>query len=93
MTRVSLMIRGLRRAKGPTKRKLPISIEDLKELSDVIDHTQIDQQIIWRAALLGWFFMLRMGERFDTNDANAPPGRHPILVSDIDPLYRGKLTH
>ena len=93
MRRVSLMIRGLRRAKGPTQRKLPISIEDLKTLSGMTDHTKIDQQILWITVLLGWFFMLRMGELFDNNDQNRPAGRHPILMSDIDPLYQGNLAH
>lgn len=93
MPRVSLMSKDLRRPKGPTQRKFPISIEDLRTLSGMLGHTNIDHQILWAAVLLGWFFMLRTGELFDNNDLNRPAGRHPILLSDIDPLCQGNLTH
>ena len=93
MPRVSLMIRGMRRAKGPTQRKLPISIEDRTTLHGMMDHIDIDQQILWSTVLLSWFFMLRMGEMFDNNDKTRPEGRHPLLMSDIDPLCKGNLTH
>ena len=93
MPRASLMIRGLRRAKGPAQRKLPISLEDLRTLNGMIGHKQIDRQIQGATVLLGWFCMLRMGELFPTSDPNRPPGRHPVLVSDIDPLCGGNITH
>ena len=59
----------------------------------MLDHDNIDPQIIWAVVLLSWFFMLRMGEMFDNNDKCRPSGRHPLLISDIDPLFKGKLTH
>ena len=93
MPRVSLMIRGLRMAKGPTQRKLLVSIEDLNILHSMLDHDNIDQQIVWAAVLLSWFFMLRMGEMFDNNDKCRPSGRHPLIISDIDLLCKGNLTH
>ena len=34
MPRAALMVRGLRRAKGPTRRKLPTSLEDLKVVKE-----------------------------------------------------------
>ena len=61
MPRVALMIKGLRMAKGPTTRKLPVSLEDLRPLSGAANRSQIDRQIVRGAILMGWFFMLRMG--------------------------------
>ena len=93
MPRVSLMIRGLRRANGPVTRKLPFSIEDPKTLNDMIEHDDIDQQVLWATVLMGWFFMMRMGEHLENNDQNRPASRHPLRMSGIDPLYKGNLTH
>ena len=93
MPRVSLMIRGLRRAKGPTQRKLPITIEDLTTLHDMIDHTDINQQTLWGTVLLGWFFMLRRGLLVDNNNKTRPAERHPLWLSDIDPLCQGNLAN
>ena len=62
MPRVVLKVRWLRRHKGPTQRKLPISLGDLRTLKGMIDMNQIDQSILWETVLLGWFFMLRMSE-------------------------------
>ena len=57
--RALLMVRGLRRARVPTKRKLPISVEDLMPLKEMIRLNQIGRQILRAAALIGWFFTLR----------------------------------
>ena len=92
MPRAMLMVRGLKRAKGPTQRKLPISVEDLGTLKGTMDLAQSDQLTLWTATLLGWFFMLRMSEFLDNKNPLMPDGRHPLLMSDIDPLRNGKLT-
>ena len=93
MPRVSLMVRGLRRAKGPTQRKLPISLEDLREVKNMMDLAQIDQYILWETTLAGRFFMLRMSEFLGSKNPNLPTDRHPLRMSDIDPLCGGKLAH
>lgn len=74
MPRVMLMVRGLRRAKGPTQRKIPTTIEDRMALNGMLDLGQVGQQILWATILLGWFFMLRMSEFLDTGDPLAPEG-------------------
>ena len=93
MPRVMLAIRGLRRAKVPARRKLPISVEDLRDPKRMLDLDQIDEQILWAATPIGWFFMLRMSGFPDAENPITPEGRHRILISDIDPLRGGKLTH
>ena len=92
MPMVMLMVRGLRRAKCHTRRKRPITLEDLKVLKGMLDLKNSDQLTIWAAALLGWFFMLRMSEFTDNRGPLPPEGRHPILISDIDPLCKGELA-
>ena len=42
----------------------------------------------------GFFFTMRMRVGlFGANDPNLHPGRRPILISDVDPLYRVRITH
>ena len=90
--RVMLMVRGLRRANGPTQRNLPATVEDLGTLKGLLDLGQVGQQILWTSVLLGWVFMLRMGEFLDAKNPLTPDGRRPVLISDIDPLCDGKST-
>ena len=91
--RVMLMVRGLKRAKGQTQRKRPITLEDLRALQWMLNLDTSDQSTVWASTLLGWFFMLRMSEFLDTRGPTPPDDRHPLLVSDIDPLCAGVITH
>ena len=93
MPRVMLMIRGLGRAKSPARRKLPISVEDMGAPKDMPELMRIDRQILCKTVLLGWFFTLRLIELLDSKNPLTPDGRRLILVSDIDPMCGGKLTH
>ena len=92
MTRVQLMLKGLRRTAGPAKRKLPCSLEDLRALKGLLNLKDPDQIILWDSILLGWFFMLRMSEFLVNDDKNKPAGRHPLHVEDIEPLCQGTST-
>ena len=93
MPSAMLMVRGLRRAKVPTHRKLPISVEYLRTLKGMLDLHQIDQQILRATMIIGMFFMLRASEFLDAKNPLTPAGRRPILVPDIDLLRGGKLAH
>ena len=93
MSRVQLMLKGLKRAQGPTKRKLPITVEDLRALKGLLNLSDPDQLCLWTTILTGWFFMLRMSEFLVTNSKHAPPGRHPLHMDDVQPLCEGRPTH
>ena len=43
MSRVQLMLKGLKREKGPTNRKLPITVEDLRALKGLLNLKDPDQ--------------------------------------------------
>ena len=90
--RVMLRIRGLGRAKGPTRRKLTISPEDMGAPNGMPELMRIDQQILLTTVLRGWFFTLRLGGLLDARNPLTPDGRRPILVSDIDPMCGGELA-
>ena len=92
MNRLQLLIKGMMRSKGPTARKLPTSVEDLRTLRGLLDLKDTDQMILWATTLLGWFFMLRMGEYLTTNSRNCNSERRPISTSDIEPRCRGEPT-
>ena len=53
--RVMLMIRGLGRGKGPARRKLPISVEDMGAPKGIPELMRIDRQILLTTVLRGWF--------------------------------------
>ena len=92
MPRAQLMVRGMRRDKGPTARKLLFFVYDLKTLKNLLDLDNADRQFVWCAVLLGWFFMLRMGEILVTPNPNMGEERHPLLMRDIEPLSTGART-
>lgn len=50
-----LIIRGLRREKGPAQRKLPITVEDLNDLRGMLVPIQIDHAILRASVLIGRF--------------------------------------
>ena len=85
MSRVQLMLKGLKRASGPTNRKLSFAIEDLRALKGLLNLNDADQACLWTCILTGWFFMLRMSELLVPNSKHTPPGRHPILMEDVQP--------
>ena len=93
MARVQLMLKGLKRASGPTNRKLPFSVEDLRALKGLLNLKEADQLCLWVTILTGWFFMLRMSEFLVTNSSRTPEGRHPIFMEDAQPLHLGSPTH
>ena len=45
MNRLQLMINGMKRANGPTARKLPTAVEDLRSLKGLLDLNDIYQRI------------------------------------------------
>ena len=92
MSRVQLMLKGLKREKGPTNRKLPITVEDLRALKGLLNLKDSDQLCLRAVILTGWFFMLRMSEFLATKSKHAPEGRHPLYMEDIHPLCDGKPT-
>ena len=92
MSMVQLMLKCLKRASGPTNRKLPFTIEDIRSLKGMLNLRDADQACLWACVLTGWFFMLRMSEFLVTNSKHTPPGRHPILMEDVQPLCQGSPT-
>ena len=93
MPRLQLMLKGMYRERGATVRKLPFMLDDLRSLKEVLELGIIDQQIVWCAALLGWFFMLHMSEFLYTKNKNMSADRHPLYMRDIEPRCVGQATH
>ena len=89
MSRVQLMLKGIRRASGHANRKLPFSAEDLRTLKGMLNLKDTDQLTLWAATLVGWFFMLRMSEFLVSDTKHAPTDRHPIYTNDLEPLCQG----
>ena len=88
MKRLQLLLKGAKRLKGPTNRKLPVTVEDLKVVYDMLDvPNNIDNRILWCSVLLGWHFMLRMSEYVVTGKETTQ--RHPLHTQDIEPLHDG----
>ena len=72
MKRLHLLLNGSKRTKGPTNRKLPATVEDLKVTHDMIDvKNNIDNRILWCCILPAWHFMLRMSEYVATGNDGA----------------------
>ena len=88
MKRVQLLLKGAKRVKGPTNRKLPVTVEDLKVVYELLGvDGNIDNRILWCSILLGWHFMLRMSEYVVTGKETQE--RHPLHMGDIEPLCDG----
>ena len=62
MNRLQNITKGARRGKGPRKRKLHVTAEDLNCIYNKIDWGCPDSVTIWCTIAIAWFFMLRMGE-------------------------------
>ena len=91
--RAHLMIRGMRREKGPAAIKSPFTLSDLKSSNVFLDLDTIDRQIARGAVLLGRFFMLRMSEIAITSNLNLSEDRRPLHMRDVDPLSQGVRAH
>ena len=87
MPMVQLMMKGMRSEKGSTARKLPFMVDDIRSLNDLLNLATIDRKILWRSALLGWFFILRMSGFLKTHK-NFSEDRRPVLMRDIEPLAK-----
>lgn len=88
MKRTLLLLKGEKRTKGPTNRKLPVAFDDVKVTHDALDiENNIDNRILRRRILTGWHFALRMGEYFATWKETAQ--RHLMRMADIGPLMDG----
>ena len=88
MKRLQLLLKGAKRAKGPTNRKLPVTVEDLEVISGMLHaKDNIDNRILRCNILLGWHFMLRMSEYIVKGKETE--GRHPLHMEDIEPLKDG----
>ena len=87
------MRKGLRRARGPERRKLPFSLEDLRPLKGLLNLREADQLILRTSILLGRFCMLRMSEFLTTDKGGGSGGRHPILLNEAEPMCMGSPTN
>ena len=54
MSRVQIMLKGLKRAKGPANRKLPFPHDDMMALKGLLNLQDVGQLIFWVSAM-GWF--------------------------------------
>ena len=72
--RVMLTIRGLGREKGPGRRKLSISVEDMGAPNGIPELMRIGQQILLKTVLRGWFSTLRLGGLLDAKNPLTPDG-------------------
>ena len=94
MTRLQNLMKGARREKGPTNRKMPVTIEDLNCIHSSVDWDNPDSVTLWCTIIIAWFFMLRMSEYLETGNQKSQCDekrqRHPLLMSDIEPLIGGK---
>lgn len=79
---------GGRREKGPTKRKMPVTADDMEKIYDFADWGNPDSVTLWCTASIAWFFTLRRGymeivpKSDEDGDVNL---RHPCLTDDIEP--------
>jgi hypothetical protein len=62
MTRVWLAVKGLKRLKGATARKWPVTARMMERLSTRYDVGKADECVVWSATCTGWFFLLRASE-------------------------------
>ena len=67
MVRLQNLMRGARRGKGPTKRKMPVAAGDLNKIYDAADWQNPDSVTLRRAISIAWFSMLRMGGYLEKN--------------------------
>ena len=86
MYRVKLLLQGAKREEGPPNRKLPVSCEDLIEIHRSLTPGCINEQIIYCAVLLGWFFMLRKSEYLGPGlpGQSHSTFRHSIRALDLE---------
>ena len=90
MSRVQLMLKGLKRAKGPTNRKLPITLDDIRALKGLLNLQGPGQLCLWATILTGWFSMLMMSEFIVINSKHAPPpGEAPDTYGGRATVMRG----
>ena len=94
MTRLQYLMKGARREKGPAKRKLPVTTEDLNQVYMSTNWSNPDSVTLWCTISIAWFFMLRMSEYVDKGPADryGKYGRHPLRMGEIEPLVKGKRT-
>ena len=89
MYRVQNIMKGARREKGPTERKLPVTAEDLNRIYNKVEWGNPDSVTLWCSLSLAWFFMLRMGEYLEkrpTEELNEDiDTRHPLQMDEIEP--------
>ena len=92
MTRLQFLMKGARREKGPAKRKLPVTTEDLNHVYNMTNWDNPDSVTLWCTVSIAWFFMLRMSEYLEKgpSDKYGRLGRRPLLMHEIEPLCGGK---
>ena len=90
MRRLQNLMKGARRAKGPAKRKLPVTTEDLNHIYNMADWANPDSVTVRCAIAIAWFFMLGMSEYIDGGGrASGDKTRHPLTTDEIEPLRGG----
>ena len=65
-------------------------VGDIRSPKALLNLETIGRGILWRSALSGWFFMLRISELLKTNNKTMSEGRLPNRTRDIDPLGNGR---
>ena len=82
MNRIRNITKWARREKGPRRRKLPVTVEDLSRIYNKVDWDNPDSVTIWRTVSIAWFFTLRMWKYLEKTthmDANVDYiARHPL---------------
>ena len=83
---------GGRREKGPTKRKLPVTREDIGHVYNMLDRPNPDSVTLRCAISAEWFFMLRMGVYLDLGPKRSADKelRHPLMMCEIEPPLGGR---
>ena len=96
MVRLQNLMLGARRGKGPAKRKMPVTAEDLNKIYEAVDWGNPDSVILRCTISIDWFSTLRMGGYLDKHtkleDEGDVNSRRPILMEEIEPMVNGTMA-
>ena len=95
MTRPENLTKGAWRERGPCKRKLSVTAENLNRIYDKVDWGNPGSVSIWCAISVDWFFILRMCEYLEKRARKVPNNdnvhRRPLRADEIEPLKNGQM--
>ena len=94
MNRLQNIMKGARREKGPTKRKLPVTADDSNCIYKKVNWDYPDSVTVWCTISIAWFFMLRMGGYLEKapqeHQSEDKATRHPLRMDEIEPMVNGR---